>query len=167
RLHRHQNRGPRQAPAPERARRLPQSEHLGAGGRIAAHLPLVARRRDDLAVECDHASDRHVLVLQGALRLADGEPHEVLVPGEEDPVHVPVTSRRPTYRSAARAPPTNPRRSATRMPAASVVIAVIRCLPNAPASISSRYHATVARTVASSGRVLYPSSRFALRDDAR
>ena len=63
--------------------------------RVPAQLALVARGGQHLALVGDHAADRHVLVLEGPLGLAQRQPHEVLVAREEDAGHVPVTSRRP------------------------------------------------------------------------
>jgi hypothetical protein len=74
--------------------RLAQREDLGVGGRVAAQLALVARGGDHLARMHDHAADRHVVVLQRSLGLAQRQAHEVLVAREE--AHGRSTSRRPT-----------------------------------------------------------------------
>ena len=58
------------APASEPRRGLAQSEHLGVGGRVAAQLALIRSRGDHLALVGDHAADRHVVVLERALRFA-------------------------------------------------------------------------------------------------
>jgi hypothetical protein len=57
------------------------------GGRVLAELALVVAGRDHLAVVDDDRADRHVVVLERALRLAEGEAHEVLVAREEAGVH--------------------------------------------------------------------------------
>jgi hypothetical protein len=53
------------------------------GGRVLAQLALVVAGADDLAAVDEHRADRHVVVLERAFGLAQGEPHEVLVASEE------------------------------------------------------------------------------------
>ena len=71
----------------EAAGRLAQREDLGVGGRVAAQLALVAGGGDHLALVDDHGADRHVVVVECALGLAQGEAHEVLVAREEPRAH--------------------------------------------------------------------------------
>src|SRR5207302_7550344 len=140
-------------PAPQRAPGVAHGEHLGVRRGVAAQLALVASSRQHPTLVHDHAADRHVVVLEGALRLAQCEPHEVLVAREEDPAHVPATSRRPRYASAVRSPAISPSRSAALIPAA-VTDRTLRPLRGiAPRVIRSRYHSSVALIVASRGRV--------------
>src|SRR5205823_2908748 len=98
---------------------LAQREHLGVRGRVAAQLALVRRGRYDLALVCDDAADRHVVMLGGAFGFAQRESHVVLVAREEARRHTPATSRRPSRRSAAWSARTTPNRSPALMPAAS------------------------------------------------
>ena len=49
---------------------LPECERLGVRGGVVAQFALVVSGADHLAVLDDHRPDRHVVVLQGALRLA-------------------------------------------------------------------------------------------------
>jgi hypothetical protein len=86
-------------------------------GRVLAHLALVVRRGDDLAAVDDDRPDRHVVVLDRALGLAEGEPHEVLITREEalgHPSIVPVPLTTPVLRvqlpAADAVPRTPPRR---------------------------------------------------------
>src|SRR4051812_14101656 len=68
-------------PGAERAGRLAQGDGLGVGGRVLAQLALVVPGADDLAGAHDDGADRHVVVLERALGLRDGEAHAVLVVG--------------------------------------------------------------------------------------
>ncbi len=51
--------------------------------RVVALLALVVARADDLALVDHNRADRHVVVLERAFGLAQGEAHEVFVAGEE------------------------------------------------------------------------------------
>ena len=62
---------------------LADRDQLGVRGRVRAQLALVVAGADHLAVVDQHGADRHVVVRQRAFRLAQGEPHEVLVAREE------------------------------------------------------------------------------------
>ena len=53
------------------------------GGRVAAELALVVAHPCDLALVDDDGADGHVVVLAGALGLAQRDAHEMLVEGEE------------------------------------------------------------------------------------
>ena len=53
------------------------------GGGVAAKLAFVAGGGDHLALVDHHSADRHVVVFERALGLAQGKPHEVLVAREE------------------------------------------------------------------------------------
>ena len=64
---------------PEPLGRLAQRDDLRVGGRVLAQLALVVAGPDHLAGVRDDRADRDVVVLQGALRLAQGQAHEVLV----------------------------------------------------------------------------------------
>ena len=66
---------------------LAQRDHLGVRGGVLAQLALVVGRRNDLAVAHDHRADRHVLVFQRTLGLAQGQAHEVVVAWEEALAH--------------------------------------------------------------------------------
>ena len=59
--------------------RVAQGEHLGVRGRITSEFSLVVSRADDLAVADHDGADGNVVVVEGAPRLGDGEPHELLV----------------------------------------------------------------------------------------
>jgi hypothetical protein len=56
------------------------------GGGVVAQLALVARGGEHLALAHEHGAYRDVIVLGRALRLAEGQPHEVLVATEEGAV---------------------------------------------------------------------------------
>jgi hypothetical protein len=75
--------GVEEPPAGQVGSGFTQGEDLGVRGRVAAKLPLVAGRRDDLTPVYNDRADRHVVVLEGALCLAQSEAHEVLVAREE------------------------------------------------------------------------------------
>ena len=66
---------------------LAQREDLGVRRRVLAQLALVVAGREDLAVAHDDRADRHVVVFQRALGLAQREAHEVLVAWEEAFAH--------------------------------------------------------------------------------
>src|SRR4051794_13655469 len=82
-LERHVEHAVEHAPGSEAARGFAQGEDLGVRGGVATQLALVAPGPDDLALVHDHRADRHVVVLQRPLGLAEGQAHEVLVLGEE------------------------------------------------------------------------------------
>ena len=75
--------GVRDAPAAEPPRRRAQREDLGVRRGVRAPLPLVAGRADYLPLAHHDRADRDVAVLGGALGLAQGQAHELLVAGEE------------------------------------------------------------------------------------
>jgi tRNA(adenine34) deaminase len=77
----------RQSPVSDGLGGLPERQDLRMGGGIAAQLALVRRRADHLLIAGDHASHRHIVVVQRPLRLAQGEPHEVLVARKENGGH--------------------------------------------------------------------------------
>ena len=81
RLERHDERGVEHAPRAEGAGRLAERDRLGVRGRVLAQLPLVVPGADDRAVADDDRADRHVVVVERALGLRDGEAHERLVVG--------------------------------------------------------------------------------------
>ena len=85
--------------------------------RVAAQLALVARRRDHLAVANDHGADRHVVVLERALGLAQRQSHEVLVAREDTGLTFTAPpAAGPRRRSASPQPAQRAGRPATRTP---------------------------------------------------
>ena len=58
---------------------------MGRG--VVAELALIVCGADHLAVVDDHRPDRHVFVLERALRLAQREAHEVFVAWKEVGAH--------------------------------------------------------------------------------
>ena len=83
RLERHVQDRVRDSPPSQLLRRLTQRQHLGVRRRVAAPLALVAGRGEHLALADHHGADRHVAVLDGTLRLAQREAHEVLIATKE------------------------------------------------------------------------------------
>jgi serine protease len=80
RLERHIQRRVEHPPAPERAGRLAQGNDLGVGGGVLSKLPLVVAGTYHLAALAHHdRADRHVVVFQRTLGLAERQAHEVLV----------------------------------------------------------------------------------------
>ncbi len=71
------------SPAPDSLRCVAQRDHLGVGCGVTAELALVVAESDDLAFLHDYGADRHVIVGERAVGLAEGQPHEVLIAGEE------------------------------------------------------------------------------------
>jgi hypothetical protein len=105
-LERHVENGVEQAPAPELGGRFAHREQLGVGGGIAAELALVEGGGQHLAAGDHDGSDWDVVVLDGALRLAQREPHEVLVAGEEGRLrHSPTTPATASESADGRRPP--------------------------------------------------------------
>ena len=116
-------------------------------GRVVAQLALVAGGREHLAVAHDHRADRHVVVLERALGLAQREPHVVLVAGEEVARSAAAQSTVLPARDAARPPSAaaaGRSRSATRTPRGhQVERAAAATAGSRSSSISSRYQSTV------------------------
>src|SRR4051812_26060651 len=79
RLERHVERAVEHAPRADRGRRLAERDRLGVRGRVLAQLALVSPGADDLAVADDDRADRHVVVVERAPGLGDGQAHPVLV----------------------------------------------------------------------------------------
>ena len=88
-------------------------------GGVVAQLALVAGRRQHLPVAHHHGADRHVVVLERALGLAQREPHVVLVAREEAVHRCRSSEHRAAAGScpAARSGSSSPKRSAARTPA--------------------------------------------------
>ncbi len=76
---RHNERAIVESPLADARSRVAQGEYLGVRGRITGEFTLVVSRGDDLAVADHDGSDRDIVVVEGASRLGDGEPHELLV----------------------------------------------------------------------------------------
>ena len=83
RLERHVEHAVEHPPRAELRGGLAQRQDLGVRGGVLAQLALVVAGPDDLAVLDHDGPDRDVVVLERALRLAQREPHEVLVAREE------------------------------------------------------------------------------------
>ena len=60
---------------------------LGVRGRVLAQLALVVTRADHLSLVHHHGADRHVVVIERVLGLADRQAHEVLVARKESGCH--------------------------------------------------------------------------------
>ena len=106
------------------------------GGRVLAQLALVVADAGDLALAHDDRTDRHVVVIEGALGLAQREAHEVLVEGEE------VLGHRPPEASGAPQPAVHRRYAsagfARRDPPADPLDATSTPAPPAPNARRSR-----------------------------
>src|SRR6185503_12893223 len=107
------------------------------------------RGREHLTLPHDHGADRHVLVLERALGLAEREPHVVLVPGEEvTPLSQSQrTVRRPASWPAAFRGNRRPVRCAARTTPVMTSNDRLRRAGSRSSSISSRYQLTVRSSV--------------------